>query len=62
MPKNLFYKSLFTIQYAIKNKIMVTILANIFATGYGFINEKFVKTICQILEIKLQYLIKPKQI
>ena len=41
---------------------MATILANIYATGYNFIDEKFVKTVCQVLEIKPQYLIKLKQI
>lgn len=31
-------------------------------TKYDFINEKFMKIICQKLEIKLQYLIKLKPI
>ena len=41
---------------------MVTILANTCATEYDFIDKKFAETICQIFEIKSQYLIKPKQI
>lgn len=32
---------------------MAIILANIYATKYGFINEKFVEKICQIHEIEL---------
>ena len=31
---------------------MAIILANTCATGYGFIDKKFVKIICLILEIK----------
>ena len=31
---------------------MAIILANICAIGYGFINEKFAKTVCQVLEIE----------
>ena len=31
---------------------MATILANTYTTGYGFINEKFGETICQVLEIE----------
>ena len=41
---------------------MATILANICVTEYSFIDEKFAQTICQILEIELQYLIKSKHI
>ena len=41
---------------------MTTILANTCATGYGLIDEKFVEKVCQVLEIKPQCLIKPKQI
>ena len=41
---------------------MATILANTCATGYSFIDEKFVERVCQILEIESQRLIKPKQI
>ena len=41
---------------------MAITLADTYAFGYGFINKKFVEIICQILEIKLQCLIKPKQI
>lgn len=39
---------------------MFIVLANICINIYGFIDKKFVKTICQILKIKLQYLIEPK--
>ena len=62
MLKDLFCKSPFTIQYTIENTIKATILADICATGYGFINEKFARTVCQVLEIEPQCLIKPKQI
>ena len=31
---------------------MATILANTCATGYGFIDEEFAKTVHQVLEIK----------
>lgn len=39
---------------------MAIILANTFAIRYNFINKEFAKTVCQVLEIKLQYLIKLK--
>ena len=41
---------------------MATILTNTCAIGYSFIDEKFVETVCQVLEIKPQCLIKLKQI
>ena len=41
---------------------MATILADTCATGYGFIDEEFAETVCQVLEIEPQRLIKPKQI
>ena len=41
---------------------MATILANTYTTRYSFIDIKFVEIVYQILEIELQYLIKPKQI
>ena len=62
MPKDLFCKSLFTIQYILGNKIRATILADTYATGYSFIDEEFAETVCQVLEIEPQHLIKPKQI
>ena len=31
---------------------MAIILANIYTIGYGFIDKKFAKIVCQILEIK----------
>ena len=52
MPKDLFCKSLFTIQCTLGNKIKVTTLVDICATGYGFIDEEFAETVCQVLEIK----------
>lgn len=60
MLKNLFFKSFFTIQYILINKIMAIILVDTCAIEYSFINKKFVKTVYQILQIKLQYLIKTK--
>ena len=41
---------------------MATTLANTCATGYAFIDEEFAETVCQVLEIEPQRLIKPKQI
>ena len=41
---------------------MAIILANTYATKYDFIDKKFVKIVCQILEIELQCMIKSKQI
>ena len=60
MPKDLVCESLFTIQCTLRNKIMAIILANTYATGYGFINEEFAETVCQVLEIEPQHLIKLK--
>ena len=60
MPKDFFHESLFTIQYTLRNKIKAITLVNTFATRYGFIDEKFAETICQILKIELQCLIKSK--
>ena len=62
MSKDLFYENLFTIQYTLGNKIMATTLANTCAAGYNFIDEKLVETVCQVLKIEPQCLIKPKQI
>lgn len=45
-----------------KNKIETILLTNICTTEYGFINKKFIKKICKILEIKLQLFIKLKLI
>ena len=41
---------------------MAITLADTYTTEYGFIDEKFAETVCQVLEIKPQCLIKPKQI
>ena len=62
MPKDLFCESPFTIQCTLGNKIKATTLADTCATGYGFIDEEFAETVCQVLEIEPQRLIKPKQI
>lgn len=40
----------------------VLILVNSWAIGYDFIDEKFADTVCQIIEIQSQCLIKFKQI
>ena len=61
MPKNLFCESSFTIQCILRNKVKATTLADTCATRYGFINEEFLETVCQILEIEPQCLIKHKQ-
>ena len=31
---------------------MATTLANSYVTGYGFIDEEFAETVCQVLEIE----------
>ena len=62
MPKDLFCESPFTIQCILGKKIRATTLADTCATGYGFIDEEFAETVCQVLEIEPQRLIKPKQI
>lgn len=49
MLKNLFFKSFFTIQYILINKIMAIILVDTYATEYSFINKKFMETVYQIL-------------
>ena len=41
---------------------MAITLANTCTTRYGFIDEEFAEIICQVLKIKLQRLIKLKQI
>lgn len=43
MPKDLFCGSLFIIKCIIGDKIMATILANIRATRYDFVDKKYVK-------------------
>ncbi len=62
MPKDLFCESPFTIQCTLGNKIKATPLADTCATGYVFIDKEFAETVCQVLEIEPQRLIKPKQI
>ena len=62
MPKDLFCESLFIIQCTLEKKIRATTLADTCATRYGFIDEEFAETVCQVLEIEPQRLIKPKQI
>lgn len=46
----------------VEDKIRVTILANTCGTRYSFIDEEFIEKVYQILEIKLQCLIKLKHI
>ena len=41
---------------------MAITLANTCAPGYSFIDKEFAETVCQVLEIESQHLIKPKQI
>ena len=62
MPKNLFSERSFIMQFTQRNKIMVIILTITCTTRYSFINEEFIETVCQILKIEPQCLIKPKQI
>lgn len=45
-----------------KNKIIVTTLAYNYVIRYDFLDKEFVKIVCQVFEIKLQCLIKHKQI
>lgn len=49
-------------EYIIGNKIERILLANICVIKNSFMDEKFAEKVYQILEIKLQRLIKPKQI
>ena len=53
MLKDLFYESFLTIQYILGNNIKSIIIFDIYATRFGFINEKFIKIICKKLEIQL---------
>ena len=62
IPKDHFCDNFFTIRCILRNKIMITTLANTYITRYSFINKKYAETFCQVLKIKLQYLINPKQI
>ena len=62
MPKDFFCKISFTIQCTLGNKIRASTLSDTCATTYGFIDEEFAETVCQVLEIELQRLIKSKQI
>ncbi len=62
MPNDLFCESPIIIQCRLGNKIKATTLADTCATGYGFIDKEFAETVCQVLEIEPQRLIKPKQI
>lgn len=52
MPKNLFYKNFFVIQYIPKNKNDIKILIDIYTIRYNFINKNFMEIICQMFEIK----------
>ena len=51
MLEDLFCESPLTIQCILGNKIKAIILVDIYATGFGFIDEKFAETICYILKI-----------
>lgn len=53
MSEELFCNKSSTIEYILKNQIKKKILIDIFANGFDFINEKFAKIICKILEIQL---------
>lgn len=46
----------------LRAKIMTIIIVNIYTIRYGFTNKIFAEKVYQVLEIKLQYLTKPKQI
>lgn len=60
MSENLFYESFLIIQYILGNKIKAITLVDIYATGFGFINKKFVEMVYKRLEIQPKYLTKPK--
>ena len=62
MPKDLFCKSPLIIQCTLGNKIKAITLVNTYATGFGFIDEKFAVIICEKLEIQPQRLTKSKPI
>lgn len=40
--------------------MIVIILVNVYTIRYNFIDKKLAEKKCQVLEIKPQYLIKPK--
>ena len=49
-------------QCILGNKINAITLVDICATRYGFIDKKFTEIVCQMLEIELERLTKPKPI
>lgn len=53
MSKNLFYKSLFTIQYTLGNIIKIIILVNTYIIGFTFIDKKFPEIIYNSFEPNL---------
>ena len=60
--ENLFCESFLIIRCTLDYKINETILVDIYATKFGFIDKKFAKIICQIFEIEPQRLTKLKLI
>ena len=53
MPEDLFCKSFLTIQCTLGNKIKATILINICAIEFNFIDKKFAEIVYKRLEIQL---------
>ena len=62
MSKNLFYKYPLIIQYILGKKIQAITLVDKCTIGFGFIDKKFAKIVCHILEMQPQRSTKPKPI
>lgn len=62
MPEHLFCESFFFVQCTLGNKINTITLFYTCAIECGFIDEKFAESVCKMLEIEPQHLIKPKPI
>lgn len=60
MLEDLFYESIFSIQYILGNEIKATTLVDIYAIEFGFIDKKFIVIIDKKLEIESQHFTKPK--
>ena len=54
MLEDFFCEGLFTIQCIKENIIKPTTLVDIYATGFGFIDEKFAGNVCKRFEIPSQ--------
>ena len=62
MSEDLFCESPLIIWYILGNKIKAITLVDTYATKFDFVNGKFAKIVCHILEIQPQCLSKTKSI